>query len=715
MDLNNGYSGNTYTLRQLLGESISIVIPDMQRDYCWGEDGSNGKVLPFMISLIKLYREKGKNSLGLLYGYENPKGSSHIHIIDGQQRLTTLYLLVGMLYRRTSRVDLRRMLISDYELTDDREPKLLYEARIEAMYFLSELVTNFFLNREGRLSQLENSSWYCSTYSTDPTVQNFIRAIRKIDEAIEHTCHYEGWDFDNFTDFVVDKLMFFYHDLGKRSTAEDMFVTINTTGEPLTLPQQIKAQLPNNPTDIARWEKMEQWAWEHRPDINAERPYTSDTRLTELIHIWERYSGKRAFEIALNPIEIYKFFLSYRTLCGSLPYLIDMKAENASEMFVVLPTLRYIEKWNLHDKDKDVIKDFAALLQNITRYQRVSPLDSDIETAYRLIETMPFPDLLSLLDIPEKTAPKILTNEETSKLRLIADNPGERKKVVEILRKGEKHPLLNGKLQKLIGWSIDKGTHKTNLKRLDRLINLVYEIWGTEIDKKTGLDNLRRAMLTLRHEGYPMKKRADSTLSLCWHEYEWQRLMIISPGVISQILERVADSRQHPEDVFRKMTGRFDDKSYPYFFLISSENLISQCLHRTLLHYCDPFIGFYTEEVTDTDTKHMTHWLVEGKQVKFDTGRWSVLRPYGNLCLYTDHKRLNVAVDIHYQPEKRRSYRIEVFNRGNSKEKEPLDLRILLNKTGRKFSFDKKNSKYFIIVPDSHAATGILHSLLWGC
>lgn len=713
----NSRSGadNTYTLRQLFGENITIVIPDIQRDYCWGADGEAGKVTPFMMSLMKLYNTRRINSLGLLYGYENPAGSRHIHIIDGQQRITTLYLLVGMLYRRTPRKDLRRMLISDYELTDDREPRLLYEARAETMYFMSELVTHFFLNRDGRLSQLENSTWYCAAYSTDPTVQNFIRAVRKIDEAIERVCHEEGWDFDDFADFVIDRLIFFHHDIGERAAAEEMFVTINTTGEPLTVPQQIKGFLPDDSDILDKWEEMEQWAWQNRPEQSGELHALPDERLISLIRIWEKFTGKNKRDIPGNPHSLYTFFRSYRTLCQCQPELIEMKPESAADMFVILPSVKFIKRWNLSAADKDIIEDFTALLCNVARYQRLSPSGADTEAACKLVERMQSSDVLSLLDLSDNIAPKIVSDEELTKLRVIADNIADRRQVSGILRKGERHPLLCGKLQKVISWSTDRAAHKVDIRKLSRYIDLVYEIWGKTIDKRPELDALRRAMLTLRHEGYPMQRRADSTLSLCWHEYEWQRLMTLSPGAIRQLLDRVAENKRHPEEALRKMTGRFDDKTYPYFFLIASDNLISKCLHRSLLRYCDPFIGYYTEYSTGGASKPVMQWLIEGRPIKIDLTRWTAPRPYGTRCLYTDHRRLNVAVDIHFLPEQGKNYRIEVFSRGNNPQKEPFDLRILLNRTGRRFNFDKKNCKYYIIAGEPGGALGLLHTLLSGC
>ncbi|MDE6654346.1 MAG: DUF262 domain-containing protein, partial [Muribaculaceae bacterium] len=398
-----------------------------------------------------------------------------IHIIDGQQRLTTMYLLIGMLYRRTPRTDLRRLLISDYEMIDDREPRLLYEERTEAMYFMSELVTHFFLDRDGRLSQLEKSAWYCSTYSTDPTAKSFVGALRKIDEVLESVCNTDGWDFDAFADFVTDKLMFYYHDTGERASAEEMFVIINTTGEPLTLPQRIKAALSPTPENLDRWEEMERWAWRHRPQRGSQRPAASDERLTSLIRLWAKYSRKDIHDVAQEVCGLYIFFLCYRTLCECESEMIEADTENPADMFVILPMVRYIEKWGLTSADKALIKEFSDLLRNVTRYQRVSPQGSDMESACRMIDIMSSADVTSLLHIPESVAPKILSDEEKTKLRVLAYHPADRDRVGQMLRKGEMHPLLNGRLQKVISWCVDRTTHQVDTGRLGHYIDMIYK------------------------------------------------------------------------------------------------------------------------------------------------------------------------------------------------------------------------------------------------
>ena len=145
-------SGNEYSLQDLFGGDTKIIIPDLQRDYCWGDKAyvnptdkkPRELVSDFVKNLVELYEENDsvKITLGLIYGYEQPH--NHIQICDGQQRLTTLFLLLGYLNTRTNG-KYNRFIISEKEMNDDYEPHLQYAIRESTLYFLSDLARRLFI------------------------------------------------------------------------------------------------------------------------------------------------------------------------------------------------------------------------------------------------------------------------------------------------------------------------------------------------------------------------------------------------------------------------------------------------------------------------------------------------------------------------------------------------------------------------------------------
>ena len=124
-------SGNEYCLRELLGGDTKMIIPDLQRDYCWGDRAyanPNDKnprelVSDFVKNIVELFEadESKRVTLGLIYGYEQPH--NHIQICDGQQRLTTLFLLLGYINKCT------RGIFQEY-IISNKEMKSWAERRI---------------------------------------------------------------------------------------------------------------------------------------------------------------------------------------------------------------------------------------------------------------------------------------------------------------------------------------------------------------------------------------------------------------------------------------------------------------------------------------------------------------------------------------------------------------------------------------------------------
>ena len=170
----------------------------------------------------------------MFYGYEEPIG--HIQLCDGQQRLTTLFLLIGMLNRYSdSQGIFKKYLISEEEMEDDKEPYLLYSIRESTLYFLSDLITHIFFNNEIELKQIKEQAWYFKDYDLDPSIQSMLAVLTQIEEILENKT-----DINDFGKFLLHDLTFLYYDMGSRIKGEETFVIINTTGEPLTATENLK-------------------------------------------------------------------------------------------------------------------------------------------------------------------------------------------------------------------------------------------------------------------------------------------------------------------------------------------------------------------------------------------------------------------------------------------------------------------------------------------
>lgn len=183
-------SGTTYPLQNIFseqngGQNNKVIIPDLQRDYCWGDTPIN-LVGQFVESLLEMDKSDSI-TMGLLYGYYNEYTPEQLQLCDGQQRLTTLFLLLGVLNKKMGDNSLRQYLISEFELkSDDQEPYLQYAIRESSMFFLSDLTVHYFLNNEEySVEDIKHQPWFFSDYHLDPTIISALSALRTITEKLE--------------------------------------------------------------------------------------------------------------------------------------------------------------------------------------------------------------------------------------------------------------------------------------------------------------------------------------------------------------------------------------------------------------------------------------------------------------------------------------------------------------------------------------------------
>ncbi len=311
-------SGKAYSLMEIFSDSKRIVIPDLQRDYCWGD---TDLAKNFLASLSELYKS-GEGcykqvSLGLIYAYENPR--NFVNIADGQQRVTTIYLLLCVLHRRLfdeskeekignflknpSITNIADFLALDIK-KDIKEPRLRYEVRESTVYFLKDFLNyEVFAKSTASLRELEETGWFKKEHKSDPSILSMLKAIEVFDKELESIS-----DLNKFACFLLGRvpqeiaeqikkclneqaaeakllkmlptdltsasklfaglsgISFVYFDMKKRGFGEKMYVIINTRGAPMEPNEHIKPLLIGK---LLKGKDQEEWTetWEGWQDF----------------------------------------------------------------------------------------------------------------------------------------------------------------------------------------------------------------------------------------------------------------------------------------------------------------------------------------------------------------------------------------------------------------------------------------------------------------
>lgn len=147
-----------------------IVIPIIQRDYAQGREGREFLRERFLGQLFDAL--KGTTPLVLDFVYGSVEGDT-FYPLDGQQRLTTLWLLHWYLALRAG------------TLSEDKKvlEKFSYETRISSRTFCQKLcgITPYQPQQHGIAAFVRNQTWFYSAYEQDPTIQSMLRMLNGTD------------------------------------------------------------------------------------------------------------------------------------------------------------------------------------------------------------------------------------------------------------------------------------------------------------------------------------------------------------------------------------------------------------------------------------------------------------------------------------------------------------------------------------------------------
>lgn len=235
------------TFWELLSES-RIVIPIIQRDYAQGRLGKENLRKRFLSSL-KQALDGDSLKLDFVYGTIE---DNELHPLDGQQRLTTLWLMHWYIALFTGDFDDAFRVLS----------KFSYETRISSRDFIQNLCNPEHFKHfdchadKDVVSHIKNSTWYYSAWDQDPTIASMLRMINGTGVGSSDGAD----DFDGLRmmfakaspeDFkrywvrltTTKAIAFYLQPLKDFGLSDDLYVKMNARGKQLTPFENFKAEL----------------------------------------------------------------------------------------------------------------------------------------------------------------------------------------------------------------------------------------------------------------------------------------------------------------------------------------------------------------------------------------------------------------------------------------------------------------------------------------
>lgn len=202
-----------------------IIIPIIQRDYAQGRKGTDVTRIRerFLDSLYMAVTEKSI-TLDFIYGDIDNEGN--MTPLDGQQRLTTLFLLHWYAAQKGN--------ISEAEYSFLK--RFSYETRYSARYFCIDLV-DYKPNFKTKISkEIINQAWFPLDWENDPTISSMLVMLDAIDNKFK--------DVPNLWERLKEKrITFYFLPIKDMGLTDELYIKMNSRGKPLTLFEHFKAEL----------------------------------------------------------------------------------------------------------------------------------------------------------------------------------------------------------------------------------------------------------------------------------------------------------------------------------------------------------------------------------------------------------------------------------------------------------------------------------------
>ena len=231
------------SLIQLLTDKIlgvqTIVIPIVQRDYAQGRNEENEVRNNFLQSLKSYLMDNKEESHDLDFVYGNLNPDKEFIPLDGQQRLTTLFLLHYYLsIHDGSYEDFKSVFV-----TPEKYSRFLYQTRLSSTDFCNALINNpiTILSNEIKISEdiRNKASWFSDSWIFDPTIMSMLNMLDSIHSYFKDT--YGLYNRLAATQFPAITFRVLY--MSENGLTDDLYIKMNSRGLELTPFENLKAHI----------------------------------------------------------------------------------------------------------------------------------------------------------------------------------------------------------------------------------------------------------------------------------------------------------------------------------------------------------------------------------------------------------------------------------------------------------------------------------------
>lgn len=240
----------------------TIVIPIIQRDYAQGRSGQEYLRERFLKQLFQSLESEKALVLDFVYGsYEN----NILYPLDGQQRLTTLWLLHWYLSLCTGSLESDGEALSHFSYSTRISSRTFCEKLCSIQYEYNRKTGKEYSREDNIVAFIKNQHWFYTSYEQDPTIQSMLRMLggttkedkdgNDIVDGIEEICVNLSQEklggYLNLLKSANSPIKFYTLDMEDKNLplSDDLYIKMNARGKVLTDFENFKVDLLNYKPD----------------------------------------------------------------------------------------------------------------------------------------------------------------------------------------------------------------------------------------------------------------------------------------------------------------------------------------------------------------------------------------------------------------------------------------------------------------------------------
>lgn len=628
--MTNNPTSEKLTFIKLIEKYAKIEIPIIQRDYAQGREGKEELRENLLSTLLEAVEGK-EIELDFIYGSVK---NNIFYPLDGQQRLTTLFLLHWFIAFKENKLE-------DNEIKEILT-KFTYETRTSSREFCEELVNKGITCEKGQTisEQIKDSSWFFLSWKKDPTIKAMLTVLDAVENKFRSKT--EVWD-------KLNNITFQYIELENFGLSDDLYIKMNARGKALTPFENFKANFE---------QYIKQNGWENNVKPNENFAHKIDTEWTDLF--WKyRDKSKNIFDekllsffrimallnyvvkdeaksknfkenvdlIRSKEISFSKYLelgcfdkeyfetiksvlnkisdeqgLKIKIFFNGNPYIneekifesvIESKSSNLgyADLIMVYAYYHYLaQEENIKVEN---LKSWMRVVRNLVEGSKLYLFNEANEFASALLSIKKiFPHRNSIIQYFSDTEKNISLSgfigeqakEERTKARLILQNDDWEKEMLEI----ENHGYFKGQIGFLLDWCKDEnGTYSIDeFRKYTEKAKAVFSDNGVNIENYL----FERALLATDNNGsYMMKKGSnDSFVINSDRDISWKRLLRDNNerrNILKSLLDKINPNSLN-EDL-EKIINNFSDKNDWRYYFIKYPEMIESCGKNKFIRYID--------------------------------------------------------------------------------------------------------------------------------